>query len=98
MSIPAVETSYIVVGNRFTAGDPFGYINGESFVILGPSNNHAFLVDNNGIVTETNQLITELTNMEMVEQIQATFPAVTNLSFVVSSFNVGDEISISEII
>lgn len=86
--------SYIKVSEQFVNGDPFGYVEGDHFVIIGPEEDKAYLVDSEDKISSTNQSISESTEEEITAQINAVYPSVGYLTYSIKNFSVGDKINI----
>lgn len=86
--------SYIRVSHFFNYGDPFGYIEGDHFVIIGPEENKAYLVDAQDEISRVNQSIDQASNEEIVAQVNAVYPAVGFLTWQIKSLSVGDKVNI----
>lgn len=86
--------SYIRVSNQFGNGDPFGYVEGDHFVIIGPEEDKAYLVDREDKISSTNQSISELTAEEIIAQVNAVYPAVGYQTYSIKNYSVGDKINI----
>lgn len=89
-----VGPSYTRVSNQFGNGDPFGYVDGDHFVIIGPAEDKAYLIDNEDKISSLNQSISEVTSQKMVAQINAVYPSVGYLTYEIKNYSVGDEINI----
>ena len=89
-----VWQSYIRVSNQFVNGDPFGYVDGNHFVIIGPAENKAYLIDSEDKISSVNQNISEADSQEIVAQINAAYPSVGFLTYQIKSYSIGDEINI----
>lgn len=87
-----------MIGNQFGDGDPFGYIDGNNLVLLGPENNYVFLANSEGVITNARMNVSSTTEEEIIAQVQETYPAVNAITYEIGSFSVGDEVNISEII
>lgn len=88
-----VGPSYIKVTEQFADGDLFGYIEGDHFVVIGPSENNGYLIDSQDkIVSSVN--ISSTSAEEIVAQINAAYPAVGYLTYSIKTLSVGDKISI----
>ena len=94
MRPPVVERSYILVTNQYYNGDPFGYVSGNNFVLVGPSEDVVYLCDASGEITYTNQRITDADKDEIIAQIAVVYPSVTGLTYEIATFSVGDTITI----
>lgn len=90
--------SYTRVSNQFTTGDPFGYIEGDHFVIIGPAENKAYLVDSQDEISSTNQDISQAAKEDIVAQINAAYPSVGFLTYQIKSYSVGDKVNIGDVI
>lgn len=89
-----VGPSYIKVTEQFADGDIFGYIEDDHFVVIGPSERNAYLIDSqNKIVSSVS--ISSTSEEEIVAVINAAYPAVGYLTYSVKTLSVGDEISIN---
>lgn len=86
--------SYIRVSNQFINGNPFGYVEGDHFVIIGPEENKAYLVDSQDEISSINQPISDLTKEEIIAQVNAAYPAVGYLTYQIKSYSVGDKVNI----
>ena len=89
-----VEPGYIRVSNQFANGDPFGYVNGNRFVMIGPAENKAYLIDSEGKISSVNQSISGTTSEEIVAQINAAYPSVGYLTYEIKNYSIGDEVEI----
>ncbi len=94
MRPPVVGRSYVLVTNQFTNGDPFGYVDGNNFVLIGPSQGNVYLCNASGEITSASQPISSATEEEIIAQAAAVYPAVTALTYEIATFNVGDNITI----
>lgn len=86
--------SYIRVSDQYSNGDPFGYVEGDHFVMIGPAENTAYLVDAQDEISSINQPISEVTKEEIIAQINAVYPAVGFLTYQVKTYSVGDKVNI----
>lgn len=87
-----------MVGNQWADGDPFGYIDGNNLVLIGPENHYVFLANSEGVITNARMNVSSTSEYEILAQVQETYPAVNALTYEIGSFSVGDEVVISEII
>lgn len=94
MRAPVAGRSYVLVTNQFTTGDPFGYVDGSNFVLIGPSQGNAYLCNASGEITSANQPISSATEEEIIVQVAAVYPAVSALTYEIATFSVGDNITI----
>lgn len=86
--------SYIRVSNQYVNGDPFGYVDGDHFVIIGPAENKAYLIDSEEKISSVNQNISEADSQEIVAQINTAYPTVGFLTYQIKSYSIGDKINI----
>lgn len=89
-----VWQSYLKVTNQFSDGDLFGYIEGDHFVIIGPEENKAYLIDNEDKISSINQNISSTSAEEITAQINAAYPSVGFLAYQIKSYSIGDKINI----
>lgn len=94
MRAPVAGRSYVLVTNQFVNGDPFGYVDNNNFVLIGPSQGNAYLCNDSGQITSASQPISSETEEEIIVQVAAVYPAVTALSYEIATFSVGDNITI----
>lgn len=86
--------NYTRVSNFFSSGDPFGYVEGDHFVIIGPEENKAYLVDAQDEISSINQSIDQASKEEIIAQINAVYPSVGFLTYQIKSYSVGDKVNI----
>ena len=87
------ETQYIKVTGQFADGDLFGYIEDNHFVVIGPSEENAYLIDSQDkIVSSVN--ISSTSAEEIVAVINAAYPEVGYLTYEIKTYSVGDKINI----
>lgn len=89
-----VGQSYTRVSNQYDNGDPFGYVDGDHFVIIGPAENKAYLIDSEEKISSVNQDISEASSQEIVAQINTVYPSVGYLTYEIKNYSVGDKINI----
>lgn len=89
-----VGPSYTRVSDTFGDGDPFGYVDGDHFVIIGPEENKAYLIDNEDKISSTDQVISETSSQEIVAKINDDYPSVGYLTYQIKNYSVGDKINI----
>lgn len=87
-----------MVSGQFAAGDPFGYIEGDHFVIIAPAENKCYLATTEGVITSADTNVSQTSNEEIVAAINAVYPSVGYLTFQVKQFSVGDEVKIGSVI
>lgn len=90
-----VGPSYTRVSNQYVNGDPFGYVDGDHFVIIGPAENKAYLIDSEDKISSVNQNISEADSQEIVAQIKAVYPSIGYLTYQIKNYSIGDKINIS---
>ena len=87
-----------MVGNQWADGDPFGYIDGNNLVLLGPENNYVFLANSEGVITNARMNVNSTSAQEIIAEVQGTYPGVNAITYEIGSFSVGDKVVISEIV
>lgn len=92
---PNAEPSYLRVFDTFGDGDPFGYVDGDHFVIIGPAEGKAYLINNEDKISSTDQVISEASSQEIVAKIKDDYPSVGYLTYEIKNYSVGDKINIS---
>lgn len=80
--------------DQFLDGNPFGYVDGDHFVIIGPSENKAYLINSEEKISSVDQNISEASSQEIVAQINTVYPSVGYLTYEIKNYSVGDEINI----
>ena len=78
----------------FVLGDPFGYIDGDHFVIIGPAENKAYLIDSEEKISSIDQNVTEADSQDLVAKINTAYPSVGYLTYQIKNYSIGDEINI----
>lgn len=80
--------------NFFGDGDPFGYIEGDHFVMIAPAENKAYLVNSQDEISSINQAVNEQDMEEIVAQVNAVYPDVGFLTYQIRTYSVGDKVNI----
>lgn len=86
------------MSDQFADGNPFGYIEGDHFVIIAPAENKCYLATDEGVITSTNTDVSQTSNEEITAAVNAVYPSVGYLTFQVKQFSVGDEVKIGSVI